>query len=94
MSKGADLSQELGIDCKQALYSSWGNFYAAITDFPCALFDKNGFVIINSKDELETFGIKVAKRTNVPHLISSLPAYQLLSAWRVSLPEELPLGML
>ncbi|WP_291521547.1 HNH endonuclease [Acidithiobacillus sp.] len=92
MSKGAELSQKLGIPCKQALYSSWGNFYGAITDFPCALFDKNGFVIINSKDDLEALRIKVAKRTNVPHLISSLPTYQLLSAWRVSLPEELPLG--
>lgn len=90
MSKGTDLAQELGIECKQALYSSWGNFYGAITDFPCALFDENGFVIVASKADLETFEIKVSKRTNVPHRIASLPTYQLLSAWRVSLPEELP----
>ncbi|CAK0742652.1 hypothetical protein CCP4SC76_1220010 [Gammaproteobacteria bacterium] len=89
MNKGADLCRELGIECKQALYSSWGNFYAEITDFPCALFDKDGFVIINSKDELETYGIKVTKRTNVPHLISTLSVYQLISAWRARLPEEL-----
>lgn len=91
MSKGADLARELGIECKQALYSSWGNFYGAITDFPCVLFDENGFVIVSSKDDLQTFGIKVTKRTNVPHKIKSLPTYQLLSTWRVSLPEELPL---
>ncbi len=90
MSKGADLAQELGIECKQALYSSWGNFYGAITDFPCVLFDENGFVIVTSKNDLQTFGIKVSKRTNVPHRIASLPTYQLLSAWRVRLPEELP----
>ena len=89
MSKGADLAQELGIECKQALYSSWGNFYGAITDFPCVLFDENGFVIVTSENDLQSFGIKVAKRTNVPHRIASLPTYQLLSAWRVSLPEEL-----
>jgi len=90
MSKGADLARELGIECKQALYSAWGNFYGAITDFPCVLFDENGFLIVTAKDDLTAFGIKVTKRTNVPHRISSLPAYQLLSAWRVSLPEELP----
>lgn len=90
MSKGADLAQELGIECKQALYSSWGNFYGAITDFPCVLFDANGFVIVTSKDNLQALGIKVTKRTNVPQRIASLPTYQLLSAWRVSLPEELP----
>ena len=89
MSKGADLSRELGIECNQALYSAWGNFFAAITDFPCALFDKNGFVIVNSSADLEPLGIKVSKRTNVPHLISSLPTYQMNAAWRVSLPEEL-----
>lgn len=90
MSKGADLAQELGIECKQALYSSWGNFYGAITDFPCVLFDTNGFVIVTSKDDLQALGIKVTKRTNVPQRIASLPTYQLLSAWRISLPEELP----
>lgn len=92
MSKGTDLAKEFGIECKQALYSSWGNFYAAITDFPCVLFDAGGFVIVASKTDLETFGIKVTKRTNVPHRIASLPTYQLLSAWRISLPEELPQG--
>ena len=90
MSKGADLAEEFGIVCKQALFSSWGNFYAAITDFPCVLFDEKGFVVITSKSDLEVYGIKVAKRTNVPHRIETLPTYQLLSAWRVRLPEELP----
>ena len=90
MTKGSDLAKELGIECKQALYSSWGNFYAAIREFPCALFDANGFLIVRSKDDLERFGITVTQRTNIPHLISSVPTYQLLSAWRVNLPEELP----
>jgi hypothetical protein len=57
MSKGANLAQEFGIECRQALYSSWGNFYAAITDFPCVLFDENGFVIVTSKNDLHAFGI-------------------------------------
>jgi 5-methylcytosine-specific restriction protein A len=54
------------------------------------LFDENGFVIVTSKNDLHAFGIKVAKRTNVPHRIASLPTYQLLSSWRIRLPEELP----
>ena len=33
MSKGRDLAQEIGIHCKQALYSSWGNSYAAISSY-------------------------------------------------------------
>jgi len=90
MSKGADLARELGIQCEQALYSAWGNFYGAITKFPCVLFDENGFVIVKTKADIESFGIKLAKRTNIPHRIASLPTYQPLSAWRVSLPEELP----
>lgn len=90
MSRRTPLAKELEIGCKQELYSKWGNYYSPITDFPCLLKDENGFVLVNSKDDLQTFGIKVTKRTNVPHRISSIPTYQLLSAWRVNLPEELP----
>ena len=89
MSKGRDLSKELGIDCPQALYSDWGNFYAPTTKYPCVLFDKTGFLIINSSDELDGFGIKLGKRTNVPRRISSVAGYQLSSAWRVRLAEEI-----
>ncbi len=89
MSKGRDLSKELGINCKQALYSNWGNFYAPINAYPCVLFDKAGFLIINSPEELDNFGIKVGKRTNVPNLISALTEYQLISAWRIKLAGEI-----
>lgn len=88
MSKGQELAKELGINCKQALYSAWGNFYAQITDYPCVLFDKSGFLLVNSANDLEIFEIKIGKRTNVPNLISSVPSYQLISAWRVKLAEE------
>lgn len=86
---GAALAKEFGIECKQALYSQDGNWYAAITDFPCVLFDANGFVIVTSTDNLHALGIVVGKHTNVRKRITSLPTYQLLSTWRVSLPEEL-----
>jgi HNH endonuclease len=88
MAKGLALSQELGIECNQALYSEWGNFYAPIKDYPCVLFDKLGFIVINSPDELDSLGVYLGKRTNVPSLISSVSTYQLISAWRVKLAEE------
>lgn len=90
MAKGRELARELGINCKQALYSERGNFYAPINGYPCALFDKKGFVVINSPDELSDFGVKIRKRTNVHNLISSASAYQLISAWRNQLAEEVP----
>lgn len=89
MSKGRELARELGIECKQALYSEWGNFYAPIKYYPCIFFDTSGFIVIESPDELDGQGIKIGKRTNVPNLISSAPKYQLISAWRVKLAEEI-----
>ncbi len=89
MAKGNQLSQELGIECEQALYSEWGNFYAPIRCYPCALFDKNGFIVVNSPDDFEELGIRVGRRTNVPNQISSAPTYQLISAWRVQTAEEI-----
>jgi HNH endonuclease len=89
MSKGRELARELGIECKQALYSEWGNFYAPLKDYPCIFFDKSGFIVIESPDELDGQGIKIGKRTNVPNSISSAPKYQSISAWRVKLAEEI-----
>ncbi len=87
MIKGKDLAAQPGIDCKQALYSAWGNFYAAIKDFPCALFDENGFIVIHSADDLEPCGIKVNKRTNIPQRIVNLPRYRRFSSGRESKSE-------
>ncbi len=88
MSKGRQLAESLGLDCKQALYSEWGNFYAPIKNYPCVLFDKFGFVVVNSPAELSIQGIQLNKRTNVPNLISRSPGYQLIAAWSIHSPEE------
>lgn len=89
MPTGKQLAQELGIDCKQALYSQWGNFYAPIRRYPCALFDEFGYVVVNSPEDLESCGIKFKKRTNVSNRISSAPTYQRVGAWRTQLTEEI-----
>ncbi len=88
MSKGNKLAKDLSLNVAQALYSDWGNFYAGITKYPCALFDRCGYVIIEDKDELENNDIKIGKRTNIPHKISSLPGYVLTKSILASLPEE------
>jgi predicted HNH restriction endonuclease len=73
---GKELAKFVGINVKQSLYSDWGNFYAPIREFPCALFDKKGFIVINDETELEKFDIRVGKRVNARKGISSLPNYK------------------
>lgn len=89
MSKGNDLAKELSLEVEQALYSDWGNFYAAITKYPCALFDKNGYIIIGSEEDIEKNNIKVGVRTNVPRKISSLSNYVLIKAILARAAEEI-----
>lgn len=89
MSKGNDLAKELSLEVEQALYSDWGNFYAAITKYPCALFDKNGYIIIESEEDIEKNNIKVGVRTNVPRKISSLSNYVLIKAILARAAEEI-----
>lgn len=88
MSKGNDLAKDLSLNVTQSLYSDWGNFYAAITKFPCALFDRNGYVIVNSEEDLARNDIKIGKRTNIPQKISSFPDYVLMKAILASVSEE------
>ena len=88
--RASQIARELGIQCKQAFYSEWGNYYMPITEFPCLLCDESGFILISNSDDLLTNDIKVGKRTNVRHRISSLPGYRLFSTWIIRLPEEIP----
>ena len=60
----------------------------AITKFPCALFDRNGYVIVNSEEDLARNDIKIGKRTNIPQKISSFPDYVLMKAILASVSEE------
>ena len=90
MSKGNELAKDLSLNVEQALYSDWGNFYAAITKYPCALFDRDGYIIINSMEDLERNNIKIGKRTNIPHKISSLPTYVLTKSILAAVAEEVP----
>jgi predicted HNH restriction endonuclease len=88
LGKGNELAKLVGIEVKQSLYSEWGNFYAPIKAFPCALFDKNGFIILNNESDLSAFKIRVGKRVNVPERISSLPIYKKINDYVISIPNE------
>jgi len=73
--KGSKLCSEWGLNVKQFRYSEWGNWYGLINSYPAALLDPNGYLYLESSDELNIPGIKIGKRINVPKCISSLPGY-------------------
>ena len=90
--KADELSKAFNLEVVQARYSDWGNFYGLVQSYPCALWDRSGYIIFNNEDELKIPGISVAKRINVPKGISSLNGYELVIQ-NTQLPEELPDGI-
>ena len=90
--KADELSKEFGLNVVQSRYSDWGNFYGLVQNYPCALWDKSGYVIFNNEDDLNIPEISVAKRINIPKRISSLKTYKLV-LHEAQLPEELPSGV-
>ncbi len=89
LSKGNALAKSLSLDVNQSLYSDWGNFYAEIKRYPCVLFDRNGYILINAEQDLAKYGIKVSKRTNIPQKISSLKDYVSITGVLAKAPEEI-----
>jgi hypothetical protein len=87
-----ELSRLFGLEVVQSRYSDWGNFYGLIKLYPCALWDRSGYIIFNNENELKIPGISVAKRINVPKGISSLNGYKQVIQ-DTHLPEELPDGI-
>ncbi len=73
------------LEVKQARYSEWGNWYSKITEFPAALVDKSGYILLPNETALEHDGIHITKQINVPRGISSLPSYIRMLA---DIPEE------
>lgn len=87
-----ELSKAFGLNVVQSRYSDWGNFYGLVRSYPCALWDRSGYIIFKDEDELKIPGISVAKRINVPKGISSLSGYKQVIQ-DIQLPEELPNGV-
>lgn len=89
--KAEELSKAFNLPVVQSRYSDWGNFYGLVKYYPCALWDRSGYIIFNSENELKRPGISIAKRINVPKGILSLTGYKRVID-DVHLPEELPEG--
>ncbi|RZM79724.1 HNH endonuclease [Leptolyngbya iicbica] len=87
--RAGELSKAFGLNVVQSRYSDWGNFYGLIQSYPCALWDRSGYIIFSHEDELNMPGISVSKRINVPKGISSLDGYKRVMSV-AHLPEELP----
>lgn len=89
--KAEELSKAFRLNVAQSRYSDWGNFYALIQHYPCALWDRSGYIIFNNESELKIPGVSVVKKINIPKGISSLTGYKLIDD--VQLPEELSDGV-
>lgn len=73
---GRELNEKWKVGARHALFSDWGTFYNNLVRFPGALFDLNGYVKFDTKEEyLKCSGVKVTERTNVYEGISSLQRY-------------------
>lgn len=70
---------------KQARYSEWGNWYSKLTEFPAALIDKSGYLLVPNEIALQQDGFRIKKQINVPRGIVSLPHYTRMLS---DLPEE------
>lgn len=76
---GQSLNERWGVFVAHPLYREDGTWYHALKRFPAALFDREGYIVFNSKDEFLNYpGIDVNYETNQVHVydgIHSLPEY-------------------
>lgn len=74
--KGRVLNKEWNVNAKHALYREDGKWYHHLTNFPGALFDKNGYIIFYTKDEyLNCNELQHGKELHVPYWIKSMTKY-------------------
>lgn len=68
------LIREFNLNVVYARYHIDGTWYSLLKDYPAALFDMYGYVIIKSEDELKN-GIIYTDRLNIPFGIHVLSGY-------------------
>jgi hypothetical protein len=71
--KADELSKLFSLDVLQSRYSDWGNFYGLVQFYPCALWDRSGYIIFANEHELKIPEISVSKRINIPRDITLSP---------------------
>ncbi len=73
---GRELNKRWSVNAKHALYREDGKWYHHLTEFPGALFDKNGYVVFNTLDEyLNCEYLRHGKELHVTGGVSLLPGY-------------------
>jgi 5-methylcytosine-specific restriction endonuclease McrA len=75
--KAVRLCKEWGVQVAQGRYRETGDWYSALTRFPAALFDANGYVIFATEEEYRNSPhISIGKQISVPEPgISAIPSY-------------------
>jgi len=53
INEAARLKTAWKVEAVQARYRDTGDWYAMLEDFPAALFDKEGYILFSSKQDLE-----------------------------------------
>lgn len=73
---GRELNDLWDVGAKHALYYKDGTWYNNLERFPGALFDPEGYVLFKTEQAYRNCQhLKIAKRTNVPGGIASIPGY-------------------
>ena len=73
---GKALNELWQVRARHSLYHKDGCWYNNLTDFPGALFDPHGYVLFEKEsDYIHSPYLRIAKETNVPGGISSIPGY-------------------
>jgi hypothetical protein len=74
--KAAELNEAWRVGAVQSRYSDDGHWYARVTRFPAALFDRNGYVLFATEQEYLSASMSIGKQISVPKPgISALPSY-------------------
>ena len=73
---GSRLLREHGLACEKGYFSKTGVPYQKPSAFPAALFDKDGYCVLESAEAmLRISGINVGKQVSIPRGLKSLPGY-------------------
>ncbi len=73
---GPMLLRDHGLDCKKGYFSKNGVPYQKPDRFPAALFDPNGYLIVEDEDSMfRNPNIHVGKQLSIPSGIKSIPGY-------------------
>jgi restriction system protein len=73
---GKNLNKRWGVGAKHALYRADGKWYHHLKKFPGALFDRNGYIVFNTKEDyLSCPYLQHGETLHIPNGISSIPQY-------------------